>query len=676
MRFDRTLIGQALVRATLTLAACATALPIRAAPSAEDFARHPFIGDVAISPSGNRLALAVRTDNGRVQLAVMNLQPPSAPKAIAGFVDAEVTDVDWVNDERIVFHAQDLDTVGAESAMFPGTYSAGVFAIDHDGSGQRELIARRRFNWSTGSSIPSKALTWNWDLDRTLDDGTPDVIVRESQYDAHRDLRHVLLSRLNTVTGSVRSISVGAPDAARAWLLDEKGEPRFVTTYDKGRRTIHWRQAPDKPWSAVGDFELYGERGFTPRFVDPRGDVFVSSSQDRDTSAFYRFDPVGKKIDAEPMVSMQGFDIGGAEILTDSSTGHPLGVRYLREQEGTHWFDPALAKIQQGIDDALPGRSNRLICKRCESTRFFVVQSQSDRVPGELYLFDRSTAKLQLLLSTRPWIKAAEQGRRTYQRIAARDGLPLPVYLTTPPGAPAGQPLPAVLLVHGGPWLRGHDLGWDAEAQFLASRGYLVIQTDYRGSRGYGWKHFRASWKEWGQAMQDDLADSVQWAVKQGLADPKRICIAGASYGGYAALMGVVRDPALYRCAVAFAAVTDIDLMYSITWSDFPEMYKRYGMPVLVGDRKADAERLAAASPLQQAARIRVPVLLAHGGQDRRVPIEHALKFRGEAEKAGVKIEWVSYPDEGHGFYLPAHQADYWIRMDKFIKQAMSEAAR
>jgi dipeptidyl aminopeptidase/acylaminoacyl peptidase len=295
------------------------------------------------------------------------------------------------------------------------------------------------------------------------------------------------------------------------------------------------------------------------------------------------------------------------------------------------------------------------------------VRSSSDRQPGEYYLYDRRHARIERIASARPWIVEASQPTRSFHRVPARDGLPLPVYLTRPAGAPQDRALPAVVLVHGGPYVRGHDLRWNADAALLASRGYLVIEAEYRGSTGYDHRLFRAGWKQWGQAMQDDLADALAWAVKQGWADGRRACIISGSYGGYAALMGPIRHPQAYRCAVSYAAVTDIDLMYSIAWSDSTAASKRYGMPTLIGDRKADAAMLEANSPLKQAGRIKVPVLLAHGTQDHRVPIQHALQFRSAAESAGVKVEWVEYTDEGHGWFAPKHRVDFWQRVEKFL---------
>ncbi|WP_083748532.1 S9 family peptidase [Pelomonas sp. KK5] len=264
-------------------------------------------------------------------------------------------------------------------------------------------------------------------------------------------------------------------------------------------------------------------------------------------------------------------------------------------------------------------------------------------------------------------------GRRDVHRIKARDGLEFPVLVTLPAGKAAG-PRPAVVLVHGGPWLRGTHWAWQRDAQFLASRGYVVIEPEFRGSTGYGEKLFRAGWKQWGLAMQDDVVDATRWAVAQGWADPQRICLAGASYGGYATLMGLIRDPALYRCGFEWVGVSDVGLMYSIAWSDFSDEWKRFGMPLLIGDRKADAAQLEATSPLMQAARLQRPLLMGAGGQDMRVPVKHGSEFRDAARRAGAAIQWVEYPEEGHGWRRLENHVDWWTRVEKFLDRHIGAA--
>jgi dipeptidyl aminopeptidase/acylaminoacyl peptidase len=227
-----------------------------------------------------------------------------------------------------------------------------------------------------------------------------------------------------------------------------------------------------------------------------------------------------------------------------------------------------------------------------------------------------------------------------------------------------------VVLVHGGPWSRSGAWGWRAEAQFLASRGWVVIEPQFRGSTGYGRAHLEAGWRQWGRAMQDDLADAVGWAVARGWVDPKRVCIAGGSYGGYAALMGLVRDPQLYRCGAAWMAVTDPRLLFR--WSfgvDVSDEVRQYGLPTLIGDPVADAARLAEVAPVEQAGRIAAPLLLAFGGNDRRVPIEHGERMRAALRAAGHEPEYVVYAEEGHGWLKLDNRLDFYRRLERFLAE-------
>jgi dipeptidyl aminopeptidase/acylaminoacyl peptidase len=216
----------------------------------------------------------------------------------------------------------------------------------------------------------------------------------------------------------------------------------------------------------------------------------------------------------------------------------------------------------------------------------------------------------------------------------------------------------------------------DAEVQFLASRGYAVLMPEFRGSTGYGAKLYQAGFKQWGQAMQTDLADAAQWAIAQGTADPQRICIAGASYGGYATLMGLAQDPGLYRCGIDWAGVSDIQLMYSVYWSDNTNEFKREGMPVLIGDPKDDAAMLEAHSPLKNASRIRQPLLLAYGAWDLRVPIVHGESLRDALRPHNSNVEWVVYPDEGHGWHKPETNLDFWGRVERFLDRQIGPGAK
>jgi dipeptidyl aminopeptidase/acylaminoacyl peptidase len=659
--FSHVLVPVALVCFACTAQSAPPLQPI------ENFTKRPILSDVTLSPSGDSMAVIMFNKQGRRLLAVMNLNPPSEPKVVGSFSDADVTRVMWVNDRRLVFEAfQDGPEIKEGGA--------GTFAVNVDGSDTRQLISWRRAMDSTGTSIRSRVLPYGWFLRSAVDGDGNEVYVERVVKDSVGDPKQIELARLNTSTGEIRSQSYGMPEGAWSWLLDQQHEPRVVSAHIAGRTKIYWRQPASEKWTEVADFDSYSGSGFSPMLIDSDGQLIVGVRAGGDTTALHKFDLAAKRLDAEPFLKLGGFDLpNGAEI--DSRTKRLVGWHFTADRPVSYWFDDAINKIQRGIDKALPaGRSNRLYCGRCETSRFFVVESRSDRQPGEYFLYDREKASLDRVGAAMPWIDEATQGTRSYHRVATRDGLSMPVYVTHPVGSSPTTPLPSIVLVHGGPWVRGGDLSWNAQAQFLASRGYRVLQPEFRGSSGYGHKLFKASWKQWGLTMQDDLVDAVQWAAKQGLVDASKVCVTGGSYGGYASLMAPIATPGVFKCAASFAGVTDIDLMYSITWSDFPEEYKRFGMPAMVGDREKDSTQLARTSPLKRVAEIKIPLLLGHGGLDVRVPIKHATEFIDAARRAGVNLDQVIYPDEGHGFYEPKNQSDYYTRLEKFFAKSLQAA--
>lgn len=243
----------------------------------------------------------------------------------------------------------------------------------------------------------------------------------------------------------------------------------------------------------------------------------------------------------------------------------------------------------------------------------------------------------------------------------------IPALLTLPRGVDAKK-LPLVVLAHGGPYVRGVDWEWNRERQFIASRGYAVLEPDFRGSEGHGWKLFSGGFKQWGLAMQDDLADGVAELVKRGIVDKDKVCIAGASYGGYAVVMGLIRHPEVYRCGVSWVGVTDIDLMYSVGWSDTADSdWARYGMPKRVGDPEKDRAQLDATSALRQAGRLKLPLLMAYGLEDVRVPYEHGRRLRDALKPHNPNVEYLEYGGEGHGWRLPPTNIDFWTRVEKFL---------
>src|SRR5258708_1106715 len=225
------------------------------------------------------------------------------------------------------------------------------------------------------------------------------------------------------------------------------------------------------------------------------------------------------------MVRIEGFDCTGS-VVTDAKARKILGFHFRGDARGTAWLDGYMKELQASVDKALPGTINTISCGNCLTSKYLLVTAMSDREPPRFLLLDTSTDRLKEIAKSRPGLNPDQSGIRSFSHYKARDGLTIPIYVTLPPGNSAG-PHPVVVLVHGGPWVRGASWEWSAEAQFLASRGYAVLEPEFRGSRGYGFKLFQAGWRQWGLAMQDDLADAATWAIAKGIADPQRIAIGG-----------------------------------------------------------------------------------------------------------------------------------------------------
>ncbi len=645
-------------------AAAAEARPTQAAPPVEAFFRQPDIERAELSPSGRWLAVITQAPDKHNALMVFDLRQPGGVTQAARFDDLDIGHFEWVNDNRLVFSLVDLDEGRGDRYLAPG-----LLSVQRDGSQLRLLVKVKSEFFSGITRIGGRdPLDADHRLLHVPAGGGDDVIVGESTYSNLGEPETVLAKRLNVVTGISTNLSRGAPPHVRRWLFDASGEPRAATTMHAGRTQVFWRKPGQEAWARLADFESLKE-DWWPSFVDNEGRLWVTSvQQPQGLDVLTRFDFAAGSPEAEPMVSTPGFDFRGS-LRAETKGSRALGLWVDTDAVTTVWFDARLKALQANMDKQLPGRINWLSCRRCDHPDMTVlVHSWSDRDPGQLWIYRADTQALEPVGKMRKDIDPRTMATKDFERIRARDGLTLPLWITRPAGMKPGEARPAVVLVHGGPWLRGGHWRWDAMTQFLASRGYVVIEPEFRGSTGFGLAHFKAGWRQWGQAMQDDVADALGWAVKQGHVDPRRVCIAGASYGGYSALMGLVRHPDLYRCGVAWVAATDMALLFESSWaSDLSEENRRYTMPILMGDPVADAALFAANSPVTQAARIKAPVLLAVGALDQRVPIEHGKRLRAAMRAAGQEPDWVAYEHEGHGWYRPETKIDFAKRVERFL---------
>ncbi len=656
-----------LAGAALFDAAAAPALP-----PLEQFFAKPKFDAPKLSPNGKYLAARISAKGERDWLSVLDLETNKVT-IVAQLRGADIDNFEWVNNERLVF-----DSIDARSGQGEMMYGPGLYAVNRDGKGFRQLADR------TGEigldDSRRKLQPWNTFL--LGQPGAQDsdwIYVTSPIFDhLYHDHDYALL-RLNTVSGMVSRVEKPGSPVRGGWLLDHKGEPRLVTVTapadDSDTDTIYYRESVNGAWHKLSDQKIVGKQAdaFQPLAFGPDGTLYVIGGNE-DTDNLYTYDLKTGKLAKEALVALKGYDFSGSMIMDQDKL---LGVRYTSDALNTVWFDARMKALQQTVDALLPATSNLITPPVRAESPWMLVDAYSDVQPHTFLIFDSDQKTLRRVGSTYGDIKPEQMGNQDLVHYKARDGLEIPAWLTLPAGK--DKNLPLVVLVHGGPQMRGSSWGWDPEVQFLASRGYAVLQPEFRGSTGFGDRHFHAGWKQWGLKMQDDIADGVKWAVAQGTVDAKRICIAGASYGGYATLMGLINDPQLYKCGIDWAGVTDINLLYDGHWrfdSDFSERWKKYGMPELVGDQVKDADQLQATSPLLQAARIKQPVLLAYGGSDPRVPLIHGTKFR-DAVKAGNKdVEWVEYLEEGHGWYLPETRFDFWRRVEKFLARNIGDQAQ
>jgi dipeptidyl aminopeptidase/acylaminoacyl peptidase len=671
------LSGGVAAQAPSAAASAPVGTPAAATPAAnrlpvETFFARPQVREIRLSPSGERVAVTTARGSNRVALVVFDLSAAGQPaRRIAQFEDVDIVGVQWLDEQRLLFSVSDLDAAGGEAQRI----GRGLYLAHTDGSQLRNLIQRQAALVVESSTVQRRSLLPNHRLLAVPERGEgvdPDEII-VGAYGGDRENPTVQPGWLNVRTMRVRDGDfVAPPGGAQSWRFDSRGRAVAALSRSGTQSRLYVRQGEQWVPSPVPT----GEGGVTGVLaVADSGERFVTVREGPERRTVLKRWPAEATAPlSEPFVRVDGFDFAGSLLFEGQGAQQRLtGVRVDGEVRTTAWLDPAMQQLQREADTRWPGRVNELSCRRCGSPDATVLLfGFSDRDPGEVWLWRAATAQWRPVARVLPEVEPARMARVDLQRIAARDGRELPLWMTLPAGVPEGQPAPTVVLVHGGPWLRGGFWRWDPMAQFLASRGWLVLQPDFRGSAGYGQRHLAAGFRQWGRAMQDDVADALLWARAKGLAHPQKACIIGASYGGYATMMGLVRHPELYRCGASWLGVADLMLYLKGSWfvqDDIPDGARGQRLPVLVGDAEREADRLREVSPVEQAARIRAPLLLAWGGQDLRVPPEHGERMVAALRKAGREPETVVYPDEAHGWRKLANELDFARRLEQFLSR-------
>jgi dipeptidyl aminopeptidase/acylaminoacyl peptidase len=462
------------------------------------------------------------------------------------------------------------------------------------------------------------------------------------------------------------------PGELRKAAFDRHGEMRAVTLLntdaERGVSTYsNWYlPAPGKSWQKLEEFGVNEERWLPAYVPDKPNTLAVYSRAGRDTYAYFAYDTerrvIGEMLAGHPtedILSVKGAEQASYEQVITGG----MRTDYI-------WLNGAWAGVQQSVDAVLPGRANLLSGNPHGKV---LVYSYSDTEPGEWHLLDRKKGTMRRLVQSHPATAGAGMRPMEIMRYAADDGLNIPAFLTRP--ADGAKNTPLVVLIHGGPWVRDY-WGWDPEVQLLASQGYTVFQPQFRGSTGFGKYFEQAGYGQWGLAMQDDITAGVRHLIARGIADPKKICIVGGSYGGYAALWGLVKTPELYQCGVSFAGVADIEFMFNDNSDRAGSKVSREILMTRIGAVGADPQRFDQVSPLKHADRIRAPVLLMHGEDDQRVPISHGLKMKAALESRGKHVEWLSFAGEGHGLRYLQTTTQYYQTMLTFLDKYIGKLSR
>lgn len=625
-----------------------------------DFFRKSQFAQLALSPDGQSLA-AIISINGRGNLAVIDLAKNEV-FGLTNFKQSDVNEFRWQNSRRLLYRLTDL-TPDPNYAV----QGDGLFAINKDASDFRELFKPSK---EGGTFLTSLSIYRFVGSEITPIPDSDDVLVVTNE----RSLDSYDLYRLNTVTGRKQLVTDSRPAYVQRFLIQD-GKPRAAVTndLDTGLEAL-WSFSGDT-WKKVEEWDPLANAGVEPIGFDFDGSLLVSARAGQDKAALYRYDLAAGKL-GEKLVAHKDYDIGfgngsflatsaASDVILDPKKKKLAGIVIQAEKPEFVWFDEDWARWHATLNNALPDRINRM-SPAGDSGRI-LVDSSSDRDPGRWYLYEPQKRTLQELVARRSWIKPQQMAERRPVRYAARDGLPIPAYLTLPRGG--GKNLPTVMLPHGGPFVRIEFWSFDRWAQFLASRGYAVLQPEYRGSQGHGWKHYTAGWRQLGGAMQNDVTDGARWLIQQGIADPKRIAIMGHSAGGWSVVIGLALEPELYRCGLDSAGVTDWISHFELSIGGRavrPWQIKRYA--TRYGDPEKDRDALSA---VRQATKINAPVLMAYGARDPTVQRIDGDRMKSALEAAKVPVEYVIYPDQGH-WWDEATFFDYFKRAEAFLAKYMT----
>jgi dipeptidyl aminopeptidase/acylaminoacyl peptidase len=590
-----------------------------------DFFRNPEGAAYQISPGGDYISWMAPWEN-RLNVFV---QPVGGgePRRLTDATKRDLAGYFWAAKDQIVYLQDD-----------GGDENFHLFAINADGTNRQDL-----------TPFPGVRVGVVDDLR----DDEDHLLISMNK----RDARVFDVFRLNTRTGAMELVAEN-PGSVSDWVTDHDGKVRAAVQTDGVNTELLYRATEEEPFKKVlvTDFR----ESVSPLFFTfDNKELYAASNLGRDKTAIVRLNPAtGKELE----LIFEHPEVDTSALLASDKRKVITAAAFTRDRQEYHFFDEWRRDLQKKLEEKLPGVEVALSSMNLDEDKF-IVRSHSDRTRGAFWFYDTKTDELRKLADVSPWLDENQMAAMKPVRVTARDGLVLPGYLTLPPGVEPKN-LPAVLLVHGGPWARD-DWGFDGGAQFLANRGYAVLQINFRGSTGYGRAFWEKGFKQWGKTMQDDVTDAARWIVSEGIADPKRIAIYGGSYGGYAALAGMAFTPGVYAAGISFVGPSNLFTLLETVppyWEPMRKM--NYEM---IGDPEKDKELLTAASPLFSADKIQSPLLIAQGANDPRVKKAESDQIVEALKKRGVDVPYIVRENEGHGFANEENRMYFYRAVERFL---------
>ena len=601
----------------------------------EDFFKNPEKSSYQISPNGSYYSYMAPYKN-RMNIFIQKIGDSSATQ-LTFEEKRDISGYFWPNNEQLVFLKDDA-----------GDENFHLFGVDIDGSNP---ISFTDFDGVRAQIIDD------------LPDQKDFIIIGLNK----RNKQVFDPYRLNLKSGKI-SILAENPGNIQGWMFDHEGKLRIATAIVDGVNTsLLYRDSEQEEFKTIVTTNF--KEGFSPQFFTfDNKNIIGTSNLARDKSVVVELDPsTGKEV--KELYGNEDYDVGGVAYSRKRKV--ITAAYYNSWKSERHFFDQQSKALFEKVQNHLPGYEIS-VSGMSDDENIFIIRTYSDKSLGAYFIYNAKEDNLDKIVEVSPWIDENEMSNQLPISYNSRDGLKINGYLTLPKGYDMenAKDLPVVINPHGGPWARD-EWGFNPEIQFLANRGYAVLQMNFRGSVGYGRKFWEASFKKWGREMQDDITDGTQWLIDQGIADKKRIAIYGGSYGGYATLMGLVKEPQLYAAGVDYVGVSNMfTFMKTIPpyWEPMLEM-----MYEMVGDVEKDSAMLREVSPVFHVDKIKAPLFIAQGANDPRVNVDESDQMVKAMKEKGIEVEYLVKDNEGHGFRNEENKFDFYRAMEKFLSIQLSK---